>query len=79
MFLFFHCAIRHSTFDDDLYSGSGANAWSNLMRYIVYGVAIFAAMLAIAFTTGNLPRDATASHSDRNDTMNVLQLEQTKE
>lgn len=78
MFSFFHCAIRHSTFDDNLYSGCGANAWSNLMRYIVYGVAIFAAMLAIAFTTGNLPRDATASHGDRNDTINVLQLEHSK-
>jgi hypothetical protein len=70
MLSFFHCAIRNSTFDDNLYSGSGANGWSNLMRYIVYGVTIFAAMLAIAFTTGNLPRDATASHS---------QLEQTDE
>ena len=32
---------------------------------------------AIAFGTGNLPRDATASHNETNDTMNVLQLEQT--
>jgi hypothetical protein len=32
------------------------------MRYIAYGLAIFAALFAIAFTTGNLPRDATASH-----------------
>jgi hypothetical protein len=47
------------------------------MRYIAYGLAIFAAVLAIAFTTGNLPQDATASHNDTNDTMNVLQLEQT--
>ena len=47
------------------------------MRYIVYGIAIFAAVLAIAFTTSNLPRDATASHNETNDTMNVLQLEQT--
>jgi hypothetical protein len=44
------------------------------MRYIAYGLAIFAAVLAIAFTTGNLPREATASHDD---TMNVLELEQT--
>jgi hypothetical protein len=29
------------------------------MRYIAYGLAIFAAVLAIAFTTGNLNRDAT--------------------
>jgi hypothetical protein len=47
------------------------------MRYIAYGLAIFAAMLAIAFTTGNLPRDATASHNETNDTMNVRQMEQT--
>jgi len=43
------------------------------MRYIAYGLAIFAALFAIAFTTGNLPRDATASHNETND---VLQLEQ---
>ena len=49
------------------------------MRYIVYGIAIFAAVLAIAFTTSNLPRDATASHNETNDTMNVLQLEQTSD
>jgi hypothetical protein len=30
------------------------------MRYIAYGLAIFAAALTIAFTTGYLPRDATA-------------------
>jgi hypothetical protein len=47
------------------------------MRYIVYGLAIFVVLLGIAFTTGNLPRDATASHKEANDTMNVLQLEQT--
>jgi hypothetical protein len=47
------------------------------MRYIAYGLAIFAAVLAMAFATGNLPRDATASHNETNDTMNVLQLEQT--
>ena len=49
------------------------------MRYIAYGLAIFVAVLAIAFTTGNLPRDATASHDETNDTMNVLQLEQTSD
>ena len=49
------------------------------MRYIAYGLAIFAAVLAIAFTTGNLPRDATASHNETNVTMNVLQLEQTND
>jgi hypothetical protein len=46
------------------------------MRYIVYGLAIFAAVLAVAFTTGNLPRDATASHNKTSDTMNVIQLEE---
>ena len=48
------------------------------MRYIVYGSAIFAAVLSVAFATGYLPRDATASHSERTDTMNVLQLEETR-
>jgi len=47
------------------------------MRYIAYGLAIFAAMLTAAFTTGYLPRDATASHNETNHTMNVLQLEET--
>jgi hypothetical protein len=47
------------------------------MRYIVYGLAIFAMLLAAAFTTGSLPRDATASHIESNETINVLQLEQT--
>jgi hypothetical protein len=45
------------------------------MRYIVYGLAIFAAVLAVAFTTGNLPRDATASHNETNHTMNLLELQ----
>ncbi len=49
------------------------------MRYIVYGLAIFAAVLAVTFTTGYLPRDATASHNETNDTMNVLQLEETSD
>lgn len=43
------------------------------MRYIAYGLAIFAAVLTVAFATGYLPRDATASRT--NDTMNVLELE----
>jgi len=47
------------------------------MRYIAYGLAIIATALTVAFATGYLPRDATASHSKTNDTMNVLQLEQT--
>jgi hypothetical protein len=49
------------------------------MRYIVYGLTIFAALLAIAFTTGSLPQDATASHNESNDQINILQLEQTGE
>lgn len=47
------------------------------MRYIVYGLAIFAAVLTLAFTTGYLPRDATASHNETNATINVLGLETT--
>jgi hypothetical protein len=48
------------------------------MRYITYGLAIFAAVLTVAFATGYLPRDATASHKT-NDTMNVLELETTSD
>jgi hypothetical protein len=44
------------------------------MRYIAYGLAILAALFTVAYGTGYLPRDATASH---NDTMNVLHMEQT--
>jgi hypothetical protein len=47
------------------------------MRYIAYGLAIFAGALTFAFATGYLPRDTTASHNETNDTLNVLQLEQT--
>jgi hypothetical protein len=47
------------------------------MRYIVYGLAILAAVLTIAFSTGYLPREAVALHNETNDTVNVLQLEQT--
>jgi len=47
------------------------------MRYIAYGLAILAALFTVAFGTGCLPRDATASHNESNDTMNVLQMEQT--
>jgi hypothetical protein len=47
------------------------------MRYIAYGLAIFAAMLTVAFMTGYLPRDATASYNQTNNTMNVLELETT--
>ena len=47
------------------------------MRYMVYISVILAAML-VAKTT-NLPRGATASHNETNDTTNVRQLEQTVE
>jgi hypothetical protein len=36
------------------------------VHYIAYGLAIFAALLAIVFVTGNLHRDANASHNDPN-------------
>ena len=49
------------------------------MRYIAYGLAIFAAVISAAFATGYLPQDATASHNEINDTMNVLQLEATSD
>ncbi len=45
------------------------------MRYIAYGLAIFATAVTVAFMTGYLPRDATASHPETNDTINVLQLD----
>jgi len=47
------------------------------MRYMVYISVILAAMLVAK--TVNLPRGATASHNETNDTMNVRQLEQTVE
>ena len=46
------------------------------MRYIV-GAAILAAVVAVAIGTGRLPRIATASHNDANDTVNVLKLGET--
>jgi hypothetical protein len=46
------------------------------VRYIAYGLAIFAALVGIAFTTGTLPRDAIASHNEANGTMNAVHLEQ---
>jgi hypothetical protein len=36
------------------------------MRYIAYGLAIFAAAFVLAFMTGYLPHDATASHDEPN-------------
>jgi hypothetical protein len=47
------------------------------MRYIAYGLAVFAAALSVAFATGYLPRDATALHNQTNDTLNMLELETT--
>ena len=49
------------------------------MRYIAYGLAIFAAVITVAFTANYLPRDATASHNETNDTMNVPHSEQSVE
>jgi hypothetical protein len=49
------------------------------MRYIAYGLAILAALFTVTFATGYLPRDATASHNESNDTMNVRQLQQTND
>jgi hypothetical protein len=48
------------------------------MRYIV-GAAILAAVGAVAIGTGRLPRLATASHNETNDTMKVLELETTSD
>ncbi len=45
------------------------------MRYIVYGLAILAAVLALTISTSHLPRVATASSDDTGEM--VLQLEQT--
>ena len=45
------------------------------MRYVVYISMILAAMLVAKIT--NLPRGATASHNETNDTMNVLKLQTT--
>ena len=49
------------------------------MRYIAYGLALFvAAVFTVAFETGYLPRDATASHNETHDTMNVHELQTTE-
>ena len=47
------------------------------MRYIIYISVILAAMLVAK--TVNLPRGATASHNETNDTMNVPHSEQSVE
>ena len=55
------------------------------MRYIAFGLAIayglaisVAAVFTVAFATGYLPRDATASHNETHDTMNVHELQTTE-
>ena len=48
------------------------------MRYIAYGLAIFAAVFVIAFTTGYLPRDATASHNENPTTPPFARCEQSE-
>jgi len=53
----------------------GATHGGNPMRYIIYISVILAAMLVAK--TVNLPRGATASHNETNDTINVRQLKQT--
>jgi hypothetical protein len=47
----------------------------NPLRHIAYGLAILATVFAVAFASGYLPRDATASHNEAN-TMNVPHLEE---
>ena len=47
------------------------------MRYVVYISMILAAMLVAKIT--NLPRGATASHNETNETMNVPHSEQSVE
>jgi len=47
--------------------------------YIAYGLAIFAAVLTVAFTAGYLPRDATASHNETNGTISVGELEESSD
>jgi hypothetical protein len=46
------------------------------MRYIVYGV-ILAGVLAATIATSRVPRVATASHDETNNTVNVLKSEGT--
>ena len=46
------------------------------MRTIIYGSAIFAAMLAVTISTSHLPRVATAAR-EANGTVDVPMLEQT--
>jgi hypothetical protein len=61
--------MRHSSFIDNRYSGCGRNAWrkSHALHHLY--LIILAAMLVAK--TVSLPRGATASHNETNDTMNV--------
>ncbi len=47
------------------------------MRTIIYGSAIFAAMLAVTIAISHLPRVATAASDEANGTVDVFKLEQT--
>ena len=47
------------------------------MRYIVYGSAILAALLIATSASGHLPRVATASNTQSDDTLNVRNVEGT--
>jgi hypothetical protein len=42
-----------------------------------YGLAIIAVVLIVTIVTGHLPRGASASHNETNDTMNVQELQTT--
>jgi hypothetical protein len=47
------------------------------MRTIIYGLAIFVAMLAVTIASSHLPRVATASSDQANGTVDVPMLQQT--
>ena len=75
--LIFTVTSKTALFNNNRYSGvcRGQRMEGNPMRHIAYGLAILAAVFAVAFTSGYLPRDATASHNEAN-TMNVPHLEE---
>jgi hypothetical protein len=61
-------------FNNDSYSG----VWGQRIGEIPCATSLtdwVAAALTVAFATGHLPRDATASHNETNGTMKVLELE----
>ena len=47
------------------------------MRIIIYGLAIFAVLLAVTIATSHLPRLATAASGQANGTLDVPMLEHT--